>query len=183
MAGMVEKAYSEAVFQLGKEENCIDSLCGEIEQLSSVFAENPELTKLLCAPTVSKDEKTAMINRIFKGKISDYALHFLLVLTEKKRINCLSGIAREVKAQYNDYNGILEVSVTTAEPLKKAIKDKLVKKLESTTGKKIVLVEKTDKSILGGIILNYGNTQLDSSVKSRLDGMRAQIRSIVISAE
>lgn len=179
MAGMVEKVYADAVFSLGTDENCLDTLCEEIFGLADIFSANEELVKLLSAPTVSLDEKTAVLKNIFGGKISEYAMNFILVLTEKNRAAYLPKIAEQVKNEYNERNGILEVKATTSIPMKSEVKDKLVRKLEAVTGKKITLVERVDKSILGGIVLDYGNTRMDSSVKSRLDGMHAQIKSII----
>ena len=47
--------------------------------------------------------------------------------------------------------------------MSEALKQKLISKLELVSSKKIVLVEKTDESILGGIVLSYGNTQIDAT--------------------
>ena len=44
----------------------------------------------------------------------------------------------------------------------------------------MILHEKLDKSILGGIVLRYGNTQIDSSVKTKLDKIKAQIDSAIL---
>ena len=59
------------------------------------------------------------------------------------------------------------------------IKQKLVEKLEKVTGKNVVIDEKIDKSLLGGIVVKYDNTEIDSSVKSKLDKLKRQIDSII----
>ncbi|MBR3921201.1 MAG: F0F1 ATP synthase subunit delta, partial [Oscillospiraceae bacterium] len=63
--------------------------------------------------------------------------------------------------------------------LSDALKTKLKAKLESVSGKKITLVEKTDKSILGGIILDYDNVRMDSSIRNRLEGIKTSVKSII----
>ncbi len=179
MAGMVEKTYAEAVFSLGKEQNCLETLCTEIFETAEIFGENPDFIKLLSSPTISLAEKKTSLEKIFGGKISEYAMNFLFVVTEKNRASSFVGIADCLKSLYNDYNGIIEVKVTTAEPMSDALKQKLIAKLESVSGKKITLVEKTDKSIIGGIILDYDNVRMDSSVKNRIEGIRASVKSII----
>ena len=61
-----------------------------------------------------------------------------------------------------------------------ALREKLINKLSSVSGKSIILHEKQDKTILGGIVLRYGNTEIDSSVKSKLDKIRSQIDSAIV---
>lgn len=179
MAGAVEKAYSDAVFQVGVEGNCLDALCEEITGVAAIAGENPEMIKLFTSPTISVGEKQDSAKRVFGKSVSEYTMNFILVLIEKNRFGFISKIAEELRNSYNEYSGILEVSVTTTIPLNDTLRTKLVNKLADVTGKKISLVEKVDKSILGGIVLSYGNTQLDSSVRSRLDGIHAQIKSVI----
>ena len=179
MAGIVEKTYAEAVFGLGKEQNCLETLCTEIFETAKILGENPDFIKLLSSPTISFDEKKEILNKVFSGKLSEYAMNFLFVITEKNRMSSFMGISECLKSLYNDYNGIIEVKVTTAEPLSDALKTKLKAKLESVSGKKITLVEKTDKSILGGIILDYDNVRMDSSIRNRLEGIKTSVKSII----
>ena len=81
---------------------------------------------------------------------------------------------------YYDKKNILEVTATTVQPLSEKLREKLVQKLEGASGKSIILHEKQDKSILGGIVLRYGNTQIDSSVRTKLDKIKAQIDSAIV---
>ena len=47
------------------------------------------------------------------------------------------------------------------------------------TGKTIVLKERTDPSLIGGIVLKYGDRSFDGSVKARLDAMKKEIGSVI----
>jgi F-type H+-transporting ATPase subunit delta len=84
------------------------------------------------------------------------------------------------KQMYYDKKNILEVTATTTVPMTAALRQKLTDKLEKVSGKSVILHEKLDKSILGGIVLRYGNTQIDSSVKTKLDKIKAQIDSAIL---
>lgn len=179
MAGMVEQTYAEAVFRLGEEQNCLDTLCNEIFDVADILGNNTDFLKLLSSPTIPLDEKKSVIERVFKGNVSDYTLNFLFVITEKNRSSYIRGIADRLRTLYNDYNGIIEVRVTTSEELSAELSSKLKAKLESVSGKKVTLIPKIDKSILGGIVLDYGNTRMDSSVKTRLEGVRNAVKSII----
>ena len=88
-----------------------------------------------------------------------------MYFSRKKRINSFAGIVDEFNIIYNSYNKIIEVTATTSIPLTEEIRQKLVDKLQQKSGKKIKLIEIVSPEILGGIIINYGNTQIDNSIK------------------
>ncbi len=180
MTGTVENVYSKALFEIGLEENSLNLLADELEGLDEVFKSNPELVKLFSSPSLATGEKMAALERIFKGRISDTVFNFLCVLVSKNRIRNFSGILRAFKDAINEHSGIIEVAAVVAMPLKPEVKARLCQKLEAVTGRKINLVEKVEPSILGGIILNYGNMQMDSSVKSKLEAFGRQLKSVVV---
>lgn len=179
MAEKLEKVYADALFELALEENSLDIVFEEMEFVLQVMNENEDYLKLLSVPTVSENDKKAMLSEAFEEKLCDTVFNFLNVLCDNGRINRFAAIADEFKKMYNGHNGIIEVVCTTTEPLSESLREKLVQKLSKVSGKKIVLIEKTDKSIIGGIVLNYNNTKIDASIKNRLDNMRQQIDSII----
>lgn len=179
MTGLLEKTYSKALFELAVEENVLDEIFNELKMLAQIFYENDELEKCLSVPTITGEEKSSIISNIFSGKVSDLTYNFLNVLVEKGRIVYIQKIYNQFRNMYNEKNGILEVTAITTKPLSDELKKKLIQKLESISLKKINLIENVDEAILGGIVLSYGNTQLDASIKSKIDSMRSQINSII----
>ncbi len=179
MAGKLEKVYADALFELAIEDNTLDEIYNEMIAVCNVLNENPDFVKLLGIPTVSNEEKKSLISNCFEGKVCDKVFNFLNVLCDNGRFKYYSSITDEFKALYNDKNGILEVEVVTTSSLSDNLRQKLLEKLSKNSGKKIILNEKIDPSIMGGIVLKYNNTQIDASVKARLDNMRQQIDSII----
>ncbi len=179
MTGSVGKVYSEAVFQLASEQNSAKQIFDELTSLKTIWQDNPGLAKVLSAPTLSAGEKLAVTEKVFKGRVSDTVYNFLCVITEKNRAADLPEIADAYKEKWYESENIAEVTVTSSIPLSEAARGKLVKKLESVYKKKIILEEKVDSSLIGGIVVNYGNTMLDGSVKSRLEAIQKQIKGII----
>ena len=54
---------------------------------------------------------------------------------------------------YNQAHGIVEASVTTGVPLEAEQRTRLIDKLSVMTGKRIVLSEKVDPGVVGGVLL------------------------------
>ncbi|MGN0666216.1 MAG: ATP synthase F1 subunit delta [Huintestinicola sp.] len=179
MPGSVEKVYSDALLEIAAEENTASLLDEELNALADIFAENPELTDILCSPTVSDEDKLSLLDSVFRGKVSDTSFNFLCVLAEKGRSRHLNGIAKAFRKGYYNASGIVEVNVTSTRPLTDAAREKLKAKLEKRYGKKVILAEKIDPSIMGGLVVTCGDSMLDGSVKTRLDLMHKQIKDTI----
>lgn len=174
MTGDVGKLYSQALFEIGLENSSLDVLSEDMAQCRAVFEDNPELVKLLGSPVITFDEKISVINSIFgaDGTVRD----FICVMTQKGRIGYFSEIAEAFRLRCCEHSNIVEMTVITCVPLKSAQKEKLLKKLEEKSGRKVKIEEKTDPSILGGIIIEYGNTRIDNSIKGKLEAVAKQLK-------
>lgn len=179
MAGTVEKLYSEVMLEIAREEGSAEELDKELHALGGIIRENPELTAAMDAPTITDKEKITMLEKIFKGRVSETTMNFLCVLTEKNRFGYLEGIADEFRKGYYKMSGISEVTVTSAVPLKEQTREKLLEKLKKMYGGKIILIEKTDPDIIGGMMISCGGSLLDGSVRTKLGNMHKQIKDMI----
>ncbi|MBO5449733.1 MAG: ATP synthase F1 subunit delta [Ruminococcus sp.] len=181
MAESVGIVYGTALFELCCEQDCLESVYSELKQVRDVvlLAENAEFVKLMSSPLISGSEKADRIGDIFGGRLSTLTEDFLRLLAEKGRFGDIDEIYGVFSDMYNDKMNILEVTAITAEPLSERLRTKLIDKLCAVTGKKIAFTEKTDRSIIGGIVLRYANSEIDSSVKTRLDRLKAQIGGVI----
>lgn len=179
MTGSLEANYAEALFELCKERENLDEVHSELLWLNEVIDTNSELIKFLNAPTVEHTEKKNILKNIFESQLSKTSFDFLCVVSDKKRIKYLQKIIESFNALYNDEKNILEVTAITTIPLSDNLREKLIKKLEDISKKTIVLTERIDKSIIGGIVLEYSNTQIQGSIRNRLDELRARINSVI----
>ena len=179
MKGSLEANYAEALFELCKERDNLNEVHSEILWLSDVIEDNDELIRFLNAPTVEPVDKKNVLKNVFENELSKTTFDFLCVVVDKKRIKYLQKIIDSFNALYNDEKNILEVTAITTIPLSETLRKKLIKKLEDVSGRTIVLNERIDKSLIGGIVLEYQNTQIQGSIKHRLDELRARINSVI----
>lgn len=179
MKGSLETNYAEALFELCKERENLDEVHLEMSWLAEVLEKNEELLKFLNAPTIEAADRKKVLNNVFEGELSKTAFDFLCVAVDNKRIKYMPKIIESFNSLYNEEKNILEVTAITTIPLSETLREKLIKKLESVSGNTIVLKEKIDKSIIGGIVLEYSNTQIQGSVKHKLDELRERINSVI----
>ncbi|MBQ9058976.1 MAG: F0F1 ATP synthase subunit delta [Atopobiaceae bacterium] len=82
----------------------------------------------------------------------------------------------EVKSLYEDLvsdtGETVAVEVTTAVELDDELRQKVKTKLEAELKKPVVLVERVDPAIMGGIIISTRNERRDASVRTQLQNMR-----------
>lgn len=180
MSGSFEYNYAIALFELSVEDNCLERVYEEFLSVTQIFEENPDFVKFLNLPTVEWEEKEQIISKAFGESLCSIMFNFLNVTAKKGRISSITAIFSEFKTLYNEKMNILEVTATTAIPLSDTLKEKLIEKLSSVSGKNIVLKECVDSKIIGGIVLKYNNTEIHASVRDKLEKLKAQINSIVV---
>jgi len=73
---------------------------------------------------------------------------------------------------YYEDNQILPVCATTSVALSQEQSDRLAKKLAGLTGKQILLSNKVDAKVLGGVCLNYDSKRIDDTVAHRLEDIK-----------
>ena len=185
MPNSVNNIYSSALFELLEEEHAnkqsgFSGVLSELEAVGNILHGVPDFVKLSLVPTVSREDKLSVIKNVFDGKVSPYVLNFLCVLSQKDRLGDFDGIFRGFRAKYHEKFGITPVAVTSAFALTKDQRDKIVSKMEKVTGNQVELSEKTDKNLIGGIVVDYGGSRIDASVRTRLESLKKEIADIVL---
>lgn len=83
-------------------------------------------------------------------------------------------IIEDIMAEYSRTHGIVESTVTSAHPLSSELKKQLEQKVKTKTGaKKVILNEEIDRSLLGGVVVTAPGMELDLSLKSKLNKLKA----------
>ena len=173
-------AYGHSLYDLTREESLSSQCLKELEVLETVFSETPDYLKLLDSHHLSKEERLAVLEEAFAGKIHPYVLNFLKILTEKGYIRHFSACYQAFRDRYHQDNNILPVTAVTALPLTAEQSEKLCAKLRMLTGKTIELKNRVVPSVLGGIRLDYDGKRVDSTVETRLAALRSLLTNTVL---
>ena len=83
-------------------------------------------------------------------------------------------------ALYDEARGIERVEAVTAVAMTEKQLSALTNKLAALTGKSIVIRNTIDPTILGGVVLRYAGTQLDGSLRARLESFEKSLKDLVI---
>ncbi len=178
MAELIARSYSLALFEAGLELDRINEFKEEIKDVNDVLVSDERLLKILEHPKISKDDKKELLNSLFKDNISQEVLNFLYILVDKRREKNITSIYDSFLKEYNDYNGIVEVSALTAVELDEERKEKLAKILSEKMDKTIILKNIVDEDIIGGVILRTDDKVIDGSVKGQLKEIERAIKNV-----
>ena len=172
--------YGQSLYDLAVEENLTDDILGEMECVKGIFGENPDYVTLLSEPSVPKNERLQMVDESLGESLKPYHLNFIKILIEKGLLREYSACYKRFRKSYNEDHGIADALVTTAVPLSDQQLKHLKEKLEKISGKKILLEQKTDPDILGGVRVDLEGQLFDGSVKGRLSELRKKVDDVVI---
>lgn len=172
----VGRLYAKALLAAAGEK--VDHVLSELEAVvAECLNHHPNLEQALASPRISQEQKEAMLNRIFSGRIDSVLLNFLKVLCRRGRIGHLRAIQVTATEMREKQLGRQRVLVTTAQPLNDDQRHMIADKLRQTRGMEPILVEKIDASLLGGIVLRIGDQVMDGSVLGRMESLKSAVRS------
>jgi len=175
---ILAKRYAKAIFSLGKEQNKVDTYAQSLAAIAELY-ENPELevADALTNPLYPIEARQKVMAKIAELVDADAIMtSFLNLLIEKKRIDVLPEIAREVQEMVDREENISHGSVTSAVKLNKTLLKKIQATLEKITGNKVIVETQVDPSIIGGIVAKVGDLVLDGSIRTQLNGLKESIK-------
>ncbi|SFR62848.1 ATP synthase F1 subunit delta [Anaeromicropila populeti] len=182
MAKLVSKTYGEAIFDLAVEENVLGQVQEEIQFVKDVLNENAELVSFLNHPKITKEEKVRVVENIFKGKLGDITVGFLVTVVNKERYGQLIEIFEYFEDKVRQFKNIGVVSVTSAIELTEEQKSKLTDRLLKITGfAELEFVYFVEPEIIGGMIIRIGDRIVDSSIRTKIDVMAKDMSKVQLS--
>ncbi len=179
MAKLVSKTYGEALFEIAMEQNKTKELMEEIQGIQNVLAQNPELDKMMKHPGIGKQEKVEVVEKVFKGHVSDELTGFLGIVINKERYGELQAIFEYFISKVKEVQKIGVAYVTTAVALNEAQKEDVKNRLlETTSYESMEMHYSEDSSLIAGMVIRIGDRVVDSSVRTKIDELTKQLLQI-----
>ena len=143
--------------------------------VDDILAKYPDFEQLLLSDSIGRDDKLAIVDRVIAPQASPFFTNFLRVLINHGRIDMLSSIRTVLERLQEEAAGKKRIRVRSAKPLSDASRSKIAAHLKNTFGFEPVLQETVDASLLGGVVLQVGDTVYDSSLRSRLKQLKGRL--------
>ncbi len=168
----IARPYAEALFKATAAD--LSGTTQWLDALASV-AGNAQLLEFAANPKVTDQQVFDVITGVAKVQLPAAAQNFLRTILENGRLAALPEVAVQFRALKNAKAGSSDAVVYSAFPIDAAKLAEVSAALEKRFGRKLNLSVQEDSSLIGGIRVVVGDEVLDTSVKARLEQMKAAL--------
>ncbi|MBF6632258.1 MAG: F0F1 ATP synthase subunit delta [Comamonas sp.] len=170
----IARPYADALFKASSHGADLTSTVAWVEELAAIAA-NPQLRQLADSPKVSSEQVFDLIVGVARSALPDAARNFLRVIIENGRLDALPEVAVQFRGLVNRLNGSSDAIVYSAFPMEEAALADIGSALEKRFGRKLNVTVQIDETLIGGVRVVVGDEVLDTSVKARLEQMKAAL--------
>ena len=168
-------AYARSILELANEQQQAEEFGQELAAIGELLQQNPSFASFLADPGIAASERTAAIDRLFRGRVSPLVMNLLGVLNIRGRLNLLGAVADAYADLLDEQLGNIEVDVTVAQKLDPSQLELVRQRVSQALGKNAVVHQYVDEDIIGGLVLRVEDRLIDASVKAQLEAMRERM--------
>ena len=169
--------YANAVFELAQDQKAVDAVSTDLAGLRKAVETSPDLARLVRSPVFSAEDHAKALKAILeKMGAHPLTVKFVLLLAQKRRLFVLNQIITSYESLVAKSRGETEAEVTSARHLKDDEITELKAVLKSQLGKEPRLHSRIDPTLLGGLIIKVGSRMIDSSLRTKLEGLAAVMK-------
>ncbi len=173
--GTIARNYAEALLSLATRAKAAEAWGSLITSIGQAVQQDERLQNFLQAPNVASAQKQLVFEKAFGSQVPRPMLLFLQKVIENRRQMLFPQIAVEYAALLDRDAGRIHARVTLAREASEADRAAITQSLSAKLGRTVVPHIEVDSGMLGGIIVRYGDTVMDGSVRRRMAGLRAQL--------
>ena len=172
------RRYSIALYELAEEEKKFAEYRNEVKSLIEIWEDNFQLKDFLSNQLVSKEDKKAFLDDVFRNKVNDYVLNFMKIVVDKGRAAYLEEILKDFDALGNEKlnirQGILYTPMSLSKEEVKQIEQSIGKKMNEEVHLKVV----KDPSLIAGIKVVVNDKIFDNSITYKLTELKNTLRKV-----
>ncbi len=173
--GLVRR-YTAALFRAALGTDAIDAVGEDLELLGETLKQSPDFGLFLGHPRVTQAQKEELVQKAFAGRLHELTLRFVLLVLRKQRHGVLPALRLEYRKLVATYRNQLTADVRTAVSLIDEERGFISQAIAKLTGRSVVLKEIVEPELLGGMIIRYGDKQIDGSVRHHLEQLKGEMK-------
>ena len=175
-SGVAER-YASALFDLARDQNALDDVESHVTTLRQMISESDDLRRLLESPVFKAEDQIRALDAVMQSHgVSGLVANFAKLTARNRRLFALPDMLKAYGDLMAKRRGETLAVVTSAEPLNDEQLETLRRVLSEKTGGTMKLETIVDPSLIGGLIVRLGSQMIDTSVRTRLQGMRQAMK-------
>jgi F-type H+-transporting ATPase subunit delta len=176
--GSLARRYARALLELATEQRLVERVKKDLEELSGMWTESPELRELFLNPKFEASVRKAALSEVVtRAGVSPLVRNAVLYLADRNRIIALPDVTRAFADLAERATGTVRAEVTSAAALPESYYLSLQRALEQATGKRVAIEKKTDASLIAGVVTRVGDKVFDGSIRTRLADLKDSLKS------
>jgi F-type H+-transporting ATPase subunit delta len=168
------RRYAEAALSIAERDSSLETWVAALETATGRLGA-PELMRVLADPALSFDARRSVAEQVMGDTVTGGPRNLVLLLVRRGRIELLPEVAAQLRRLYDQRQGIVKATVTSASPLTDADVSALRDRLAGMTGGRVDISLQVDPDILGGVMVRVGDRLIDGSIRGRLERLRTRL--------
>jgi F-type H+-transporting ATPase subunit delta len=173
----IARPYAEALLKASANGNAA-TLAGEIRALGDVAA-NAQMRSFADNPKVDSAQVFELLTGVAKtpsgAPLGDAAKNLLRAVIDNGRLAALPEIAAQFQALVDARTGVSQATIESAFPIDAAQVAEVKTAMERRFGRKLETSVVVVPELIGGVRVIVGDEVLDTSIRARLEQMRAAL--------
>ena len=171
----IARNYAEALFASGERTGSTDLYANLLEAVAGAIEADDTVRDFLESPRVPKTKKQEVLERALRLHAPEQFLKFLGAVVKRGRQGIFPAIAKEYLALVDKKFNRVHAGVTVAREPDLALQGTVKRKLSEVMGMEVIPHFRTDKAILGGLVVRVGDRIMDGSVRRRMVTLRRKL--------
>lgn len=167
-SSLVAGRYARALFEICRENHCIEDALRDMNRIRNILEEAPEIRQYCLQSQKVPVEENEFIDIAFLPYVTDFTKYLLIQLVKNGRLFSLPFLPAAFETIYNNSRNIVTVKVESAHELSESEIADIKNRMEARTGKNINVQTVILPEVLGGFRIMWQNRILDFTAKDRL---------------
>jgi len=173
----IARPYAEALMKASAN-GVAQTLAGEVRALAEVAA-NPQMRQFADSPKIEPEQIFELITGVARtptgAPLSDVARNLLRTVIDNGRLGALPEIASQFQALVDARSGVSQATIESAFPIDDGQVAAVKTAMERRFGKKLEASVVVVPELIGGVRVVVGDEVLDTSIRARLEQMKAAL--------
>lgn len=168
-----------ALYELAAADKRLDVIETDLQQVRRLMADSEDLRRLLRSPVMAREDQGRAVAAVAdRAGLDDLTRRFLGVLARNRRLAALPTVIDTFLVRLAAARGETTAEVRSARPLTDTQADDLRAALKKTLGGDVVLAQRVEPALLGGLVVKVGSRMVDSSLRTKLQQLRLAMKGI-----
>jgi len=172
----IVQKYADSLLEVVNAEKEVDEMLINLKEVNEMYSASEDLQYLLTHPLIDVEKKLACLEAVLKKmKINKLGINFCKVLVKAERFELLPKILKEYERLSDLKIKRGKAVIKSAKPLNDENRVELLKRLEKQLGIKLEASFEEEANLLGGFVVQTGNSIFDYSVQGQLNRLEDKI--------